>query len=64
MARRKSTPGTRPALPDFVLADIDRVADEIGASYKAALREAFGLPAERTEAAGKPDPAKDEGAEG
>ena len=63
MARRKDVPTTGPALPDFVLADIERVADEIGAQYKAALRKACGLPAQRTEPE-QAEPAKDDGAEG
>ncbi len=63
MARKKDTPTTRPKLPDFILAENTRVADEIGAQYKAALRKAFGLPAERTEAE-KPETARNENPEG
>ena len=63
MARGKDTQATRPALPDFVLADNDRIADEIGTQYEAALRRAFGLPAQRTEPE-QAEPAKDDSAEG
>ncbi len=31
-------------LPDYILAENQRVADEIGEQYRVALREAFGLP--------------------